>query len=165
MIRRPPRSTLFPYTTLFRSCDSHRQCDRPELLIAPPDLEAAGTLANQLRTLPHQLLRHVHHHQCEFVAAIARDQVLAPRQRHYALPDGLEDRIPRGVSERVVEFPEMVDVEHHERKGLAVAPGATALAAQGLLEEAAVVEARHRVPHGLIVQPLRGVYEIVLRPD
>src|SRR3712207_6902776 len=24
MIRRPPRSTLFPYTTLFRSCESHR---------------------------------------------------------------------------------------------------------------------------------------------
>src|SRR2546429_7029377 len=24
MIRRPPRSTLFPYTTLFRSRDSHR---------------------------------------------------------------------------------------------------------------------------------------------
>src|SRR3989442_4146223 len=35
MIRRPPRSTLFPYTTLFRSrtedagCD-HHQGDRPE---------------------------------------------------------------------------------------------------------------------------------------
>src|SRR5574340_1301648 len=31
MIRRPPRSTLFPYTTLFRSghglCTDHRQCD------------------------------------------------------------------------------------------------------------------------------------------
>src|SRR5205809_4444147 len=25
MIRRPPRSTLFPYTTLFRPCD-HRRC-------------------------------------------------------------------------------------------------------------------------------------------
>src|SRR5256885_5756814 len=24
MIRRPPRSTLFPYTTLFRSCGAHR---------------------------------------------------------------------------------------------------------------------------------------------
>src|SRR2546430_8225717 len=24
MIRRPPRSTLFPYTTLFRSCDNSR---------------------------------------------------------------------------------------------------------------------------------------------
>src|SRR3989454_9769195 len=32
MIRRPPRSTLFPYTTLFRSLSSHtetRQDDRP----------------------------------------------------------------------------------------------------------------------------------------
>src|SRR2546429_7075124 len=25
MIRRPPRSTLFPYTTLFRSLESHRR--------------------------------------------------------------------------------------------------------------------------------------------
>src|SRR5689334_24029122 len=27
MIRRPPRSTLFPYTTLFRSERVHRQCE------------------------------------------------------------------------------------------------------------------------------------------
>src|SRR2546429_6861178 len=26
MIRRPPRSTLFPYTTLFRSCACGRRC-------------------------------------------------------------------------------------------------------------------------------------------
>src|SRR3989442_2806401 len=26
MIRRPPRSTLFPYTTLFRSCDDSIRC-------------------------------------------------------------------------------------------------------------------------------------------
>src|SRR5256884_4418476 len=26
MIRRPPRSTLFPYTTLFRSCAEERSC-------------------------------------------------------------------------------------------------------------------------------------------
>src|SRR2546426_3919794 len=29
MIRRPPRSTLFPYTTLFRSPDVRRVCHRP----------------------------------------------------------------------------------------------------------------------------------------
>src|SRR6202000_3554981 len=34
MIRRPPRSTLFPYTTLFRS-----RCGDPELLVC----RAAGT--------------------------------------------------------------------------------------------------------------------------
>src|SRR2546427_5154161 len=28
MIRRPPRSTLFPYTTLFRSQGGHRACHR-----------------------------------------------------------------------------------------------------------------------------------------
>src|SRR3712207_9532893 len=28
MIRRPPRSTLFPYTTLFRSTHSLRRCSR-----------------------------------------------------------------------------------------------------------------------------------------
>src|SRR5260370_28745620 len=38
MIRRPPRSTLFPYTTLFRSCgehpDSRRACGRDRGLSA-----------------------------------------------------------------------------------------------------------------------------------
>src|SRR2546429_5229938 len=34
MIRRPPRSTLFPYTTLFRSPCGHR-CDRPRSARAP----------------------------------------------------------------------------------------------------------------------------------
>src|SRR2546427_9275491 len=28
MIRRPPRSTLFPYTTLFRSRSGNRSCER-----------------------------------------------------------------------------------------------------------------------------------------
>src|SRR5437870_9025405 len=36
MIRRPPRSTLFPYTTLFRSTDERRARD-----IHPDDLERA----------------------------------------------------------------------------------------------------------------------------
>src|SRR5256885_13046305 len=33
MIRRPPRSTLFPYTTLFRSPNA---CDAPALSVTPP---------------------------------------------------------------------------------------------------------------------------------
>src|SRR2546427_5951177 len=32
MIRRPPRSTLFPYTTLFRSVGLHHQCSPTDLL-------------------------------------------------------------------------------------------------------------------------------------
>src|SRR2546430_2798853 len=37
MIRRPPRSTLFPYTTLFRSRELHRSVARP----AQPDHDQA----------------------------------------------------------------------------------------------------------------------------
>src|SRR3989441_3472564 len=37
MIRRPPRSTLFPYTTLFRSIDEVSVYDRA---LSPPDIQA-----------------------------------------------------------------------------------------------------------------------------
>src|SRR5687768_17675933 len=35
MIRRPPRSTLFPYTTLFRSRIGEREIDRHLLAVGP----------------------------------------------------------------------------------------------------------------------------------
>src|SRR2546430_9561921 len=51
MIRRPPRSTLFPYTTLFRSRQGRppprlgracpRRADRPGLCLGVPDPRAA----------------------------------------------------------------------------------------------------------------------------
>src|SRR3712207_7873048 len=40
MIRRPPRSTLFPYTTLFRSRDA-----RADALLEQPRCAGAGALA------------------------------------------------------------------------------------------------------------------------
>src|SRR3712207_6921389 len=48
MIRRPPRSTLFPYTTLFRSTR-----ERDPLLVVRPDRLDFGTLAvNTTKQLP-----------------------------------------------------------------------------------------------------------------
>src|SRR3989475_7467516 len=52
MIRRPPRSTLFPYTTLFRSPPSH-----PQNRVAPakPALERrkkGGPVSPELVTIP-----------------------------------------------------------------------------------------------------------------
>src|SRR3712207_8928790 len=41
MIRRPPRSTLFPYTTLFRSGDDLRDLQEAVLALEVVDLEAA----------------------------------------------------------------------------------------------------------------------------
>src|SRR2546430_17396409 len=43
MIRRPPRSTLFPYTTLFRSQDLCNSYGVGFALLIPPALNAGGT--------------------------------------------------------------------------------------------------------------------------
>src|SRR5438034_8190629 len=42
MIRRPPRSTLFPYTTLFRSVVGFRTCHRASSSSIPPHSRRRG---------------------------------------------------------------------------------------------------------------------------
>src|SRR2546426_9196886 len=68
MIRRPPRSTLFPYTTLFRSGRDHTPPRRPDVLQA---------------RVPRRL--HPHHHEAGLdageLARLAARPVLAPPQR------------------------------------------------------------------------------------
>src|SRR2546430_9668895 len=44
MIRRPPRSTLFPYTTLFRSVNEAASAIQEEIPVAPP-AEADETIS------------------------------------------------------------------------------------------------------------------------
>src|SRR2546430_12936952 len=42
MIRRPPRSTLFPYTTLFRSVSGDRRIDQRKLIFILEERDSAG---------------------------------------------------------------------------------------------------------------------------
>src|SRR3712207_8849919 len=54
MIRRPPRSTLFPYTTLFRSLDAdrlQRQCDLIDARIAEISVNDIAGAPLNLRVL------------------------------------------------------------------------------------------------------------------
>src|SRR5258708_10534921 len=51
MIRRPPRSTLFPYTTLFRSLGRHRQ------RLAPGALEQEAAQGLQRSEAAHEIGR------------------------------------------------------------------------------------------------------------
>src|SRR3712207_7643820 len=58
MIRRPPRSTLFPYTTLFRSThDAWEQSIRPPVTRVSNPCERAGTLNNCVRRRSEHLAR------------------------------------------------------------------------------------------------------------
>src|SRR5258706_6297433 len=47
MTRRPPRSTLFPYTTLFRSLVHHRPGDRHVLRVRQPAAGRVGRLGRR----------------------------------------------------------------------------------------------------------------------
>src|SRR2546430_4011696 len=55
MIRRPPRSTLFPYTTLFRSADNDPRRACPATPRAPP---APPVPVSGLRSFVHQIFKH-----------------------------------------------------------------------------------------------------------
>src|SRR2546430_13211796 len=56
MIRRPPRSTLFPYTTLFRSVceEAHRAGDPESLGQVFPKIETLDVLAERQPGIIHQ---------------------------------------------------------------------------------------------------------------
>src|SRR5256885_5837857 len=52
MIRRPPRSTLFPYTTLFRSLQRARPADVIVTDIFMPEMEGIETIHDLRREFP-----------------------------------------------------------------------------------------------------------------
>src|ERR1017187_3721189 len=100
MIRRPPRSTLFPYTTLFRSHD-----------VLPVDDIGRADRGDDA-------LSHRHHlgavvadrgdHR-ELVAAEPRYQVVAAQRVRQAQRDVADQFVAYGVAERVVDVLEMVE--------------------------------------------------------
>src|SRR3989441_10574648 len=87
MIRRPPRSTLFPYTTLFRSHrvarDGHRDGDAERLGPRPPvvhevleRVDAVGDGADRGARVRLGPLDDLVHRADEHVAAVARGELL-----------------------------------------------------------------------------------------
>src|SRR3989442_13299047 len=107
MIRRPPRSTLFPYTTLFRSADvSRRALDE-----AGPDEH--GGVRGEPRTVPRPRVRRACRRDAgPLQAAWLADQGGAagrpPRCRAAADPRAQEDGLP-GARRPVAPWPLLAD--------------------------------------------------------
>src|SRR2546430_13511151 len=53
MIRRPPRSTLFPYTTLFRSCSIDPKDLPPKIPVLPLDKGSESVAIGKIRSEEH----------------------------------------------------------------------------------------------------------------
>src|ERR1039457_196629 len=92
MIRRPPRSTLFPYTTLFRSL----------YVGATPEVERQAYGAVRDRVAFHRSEEHTSELQspCNLVCRLLLEKEYtrwpAPRRRAPARPLGAPPRSPRG---------------------------------------------------------------------
>src|SRR3712207_9266220 len=93
MIRRPPRSTLFPYTTLFRSKDAEAVVGTP--LLAEP---AQGVLdpLDVRRAVAGDLGRAEEGHRRAIVAGGGRGEAPAGRGDHLRQEDALPRRLRRG---------------------------------------------------------------------
>src|SRR3989475_13038805 len=101
MIRRPPRSTLFPYTTLFRSLRQHHPPLHVLLLRPPqqhpdvvPRLPLIEHLAEHLHARHHRALRGPQPHNLHLVAHL-HHPALAPPRHHRPPPADRED-VPDG---------------------------------------------------------------------
>src|SRR2546422_8332557 len=94
MIRRPPRSTLFPYTTLFRSLPRYRVHDvaRAGLGAARLALELARALARAQRRVGRDRkstrLNSSHGYISYAVFCLKKKKKVFERHRHSSLPWG-----------------------------------------------------------------------------
>src|SRR3712207_6957712 len=71
MIRRPPRSTLFPYTTLFRSADDLAEPDDLLLRVREVAHDLLGAALEDLLLDPLELVAHLAQHR---EAVVERDR-------------------------------------------------------------------------------------------
>src|SRR5256885_12213593 len=100
MIRRPPRSTLFPYTTLFRSLDAQRAVE-----LHRHQLEAGLQVAEVAVEQHVQLLRSEEHTSelqspCNLVCRLLLEKQTQPR--HPASPGTLRHHPPTSPARRAV---------------------------------------------------------------
>src|SRR6478609_769627 len=109
MIRRPPRSTLFPYTTLFRS-DVHRldlDVAHPRQRVGDPLLHLAGDFGKDAA---------VRHRELQLGAGVSVLELDAEPPPSLTQPyavDGL-DRPPHDLGQRRLAQPDRADVVLHE---------------------------------------------------
>src|SRR5256885_17014179 len=102
MIRRPPRSTLFPYTTLFRSLQPQRRVAprRPELRVVFDDV-LVGAVGRELVAAAGAADRRLE-------ARVTRDEIVGQQTAVAPATDAQARRIGQPQADRVIDPGEQV---------------------------------------------------------
>src|SRR3712207_9368559 len=91
MIRRPPRSTLFPYTTLFRSCQNDPTQDRVERF---REFHVHGRVVEERAVAAERLVDHlVRDHEVRRLVLLAQAADRAGREHVGATQDRKSTRL------------------------------------------------------------------------
>src|SRR2546429_6266127 len=134
MIRRPPRSTLFPYTTLFRSSGSFGF--RSQALANPRDDARRDVLAGFRKN------------QREFIASVTRGRVDGARVAAKNFSDAHQRAAAGQVSVLIVDELQTVHVEEQHAEGALRAARAVQFGFQHADETAIIREARKGIADG-----------------
>src|SRR3712207_7701655 len=101
MIRRPPRSTLFPYTTLFRSLAAalkstgRSRAFRRDLRVGPDQADVGAVLLEAVERQPYPLLRSEEHtSELQSRQYLVCRLLLEKKQKHIGL-DATRSHAPR----------------------------------------------------------------------
>src|SRR3989449_1864102 len=97
MIRRPPRSTLFPYTTLFRSL-GRPEPERPLVLVG--ELARGELLQDLLGKVPVAHVALPRRPHVELDAVVAQDQPLLLEDPRHGVPPEVLEPLPLGRAHR-----------------------------------------------------------------
>src|SRR2546427_8702814 len=102
MIRRPPRSTLFPYTTLFRSDPIWSERASPAQFAGPRRWVAPGIAFDDLPPL--DLILQSHNHYDHLDSGTVQRLARAHPQAAWVLPLGLAPFVRRRGARQVIEL-------------------------------------------------------------
>ena len=128
--------------------------DGPQGLAAVADLQARDPETERLAAIDGIFEADLRHHQGELLAAVAAGQVAGAHVALHFERQVAQDQVAGLMPEGVVEALEVVHIQQHDDHRRLLATGTQQFAAQGLVEEAAVVQAGQSVHHRLLAQAL-----------
>jgi len=114
--------------------------------------ETCNGFANPLGAVESSFGSDVGQNDREFFTAIPADKILGSYAGAEGMSDLFENGVSGGVAELVVQFLEVIDIDHQDGEGSVASIGACEFALEGNLEKVTIEQACKAIANGLVLQ-------------